>query len=39
VGSQGSGSGQFINPTDVAVDGDGRVVVCDFSNHRLQVIE
>ena len=33
----GSGEGQFRNPSDVAVDGQGRVYVADFGNHRVQV--
>ncbi len=34
-GSQGSGDGQFANPTGVAVDGSGNVFVADF-NSRIQ---
>jgi len=36
-GSQGSGDGQLSNPWGVAIDEDGNIVVCDFSNHRIQV--
>jgi tripartite motif-containing protein 71 len=33
----GTGEGEFINPSDVAVDEHGRVYVADFGNHRVQV--
>lgn len=36
VGSRGTGAGQFIRPTDVAVDGAGFVYVVDTGNHRVQ---
>ena len=35
-GSQGSGDGQFMFPTGVAVDGDGDVYVADRDNNRIQ---
>ena len=35
-GSKGSGQGEFINPTDVAVDNEGFVYVADHYNHRIQ---
>ena len=35
-GTYGSGDGQFINPTGVAVDGSGNVFVGDTGNHRIQ---
>ncbi len=38
IGSQGSGNGQFFFPQGIAVDGDGRMVVVDTCNHRLQVL-
>jgi len=38
-GSTGSGDGQFANPTDIAVAGDGTVYVCDAGNHRIQKFE
>jgi hypothetical protein len=38
IGSEGSVAGQFNDPDGVAVDGDGRIVVCDTFNHRLQVL-
>jgi hypothetical protein len=37
-GSQGSASGQFMNPYDVAVSGN-VLVVADLGNHRVQVFE
>ncbi len=37
-GSQGIGSGQFITPTAIAVDTEGRVIVADTGNNRLQVL-
>ena len=39
IGSQGSGNGQFSSLIGVAVDGDGRVVVCEYGKHRVQVLE
>ena len=38
IGSKGKGEGQLKNPVGVAVDGDGRIVVCDTHNDRLQVL-
>jgi len=40
IGSRGSGNGQFNNPCGgVAIDSDGRIVVADTDNHRVQVLE
>mgnify|MGYP000725228445 CR=1 FL=1 len=36
-GSQGTGTGQFKNPTDVTIDKDGNIWVVDYNNNRLQV--
>ncbi len=38
IGSEGSSAGQLHRPTGVAVDGDGRIVMCDTSNSRLKVL-
>jgi DNA-binding beta-propeller fold protein YncE len=38
-GERGSGEGQFLFPTYVAVDGDGRVYVTDSLNGRVQVFD
>jgi sugar lactone lactonase YvrE len=38
IGSEGSGAGQLQYPDGVAIDGDGRIVVCDTLNYRLQVL-
>lgn len=35
-GTFGFGPGQFVNPADVAVDGEGSILVVDFSNQRIQ---
>ena len=35
-GTRGSGRGQFKNPLEVAVDGDGNLLVADHFNHRIQ---
>jgi len=35
-GSQGSGNGQFNNPSGVAVDSNGNVWVADYGNNRVQ---
>jgi sugar lactone lactonase YvrE len=37
-GSRGVGAGQFITPTAIAVDTQGRVIVADTGNNRLQVL-
>ena len=39
VGGMGAGRGWFYYPSDVIVDGHGRVIVADTFNHRLQVFE
>jgi hypothetical protein len=38
VGAEGSGAGQFREPTDVAVDSNGRIIVADARNHRIQIL-
>ena len=37
-GSQGSDPGQFDEPRGVALTSGGDVVVCDYANHRVQVL-
>jgi DNA-binding beta-propeller fold protein YncE len=37
-GGPGSGPGQFQHPQGLAVDGEGRVIVADMGNNRLQVL-
>ncbi len=37
IGSEGAGAGQFLNPTGVALDGAGHIVVVDCGNNRVQV--
>jgi DNA-binding beta-propeller fold protein YncE len=40
IGSKGSGQGQFCGPCGgVCIDDDGRIIVCDTNNHRIQVLE
>lgn len=39
VGGPGDGPGQFANPTGVAVDDNGRILVADTDNHRLQLFD
>ena len=40
IGSSGSGDGQFDRPFGgIAIDSDGRIVVADTDNHRVQVLE
>ena len=34
-GTPGSGSGQFLNPSDVDVDSAGNVYVADYDNNRI----
>jgi len=36
-GSEGSGNGQFVSPSGIALDGSGNVYVTDRGNNRLQV--
>jgi DNA-binding beta-propeller fold protein YncE len=35
IGSNGSGNGQFKNPSGIAIDSDGRKVVADSCNNRV----
>lgn len=37
-GRRGGGPGEFLNPTDIAVDAIGRVFVLDTGNRRVQVL-
>jgi len=39
VGGLGAGRGWFYYPSDVVVDGRGRVIVADTFNHRVQVFD
>lgn len=36
-GRKGEGSGEFRCPTGVAIDVDGKIIVCERLNYRLQV--
>ena len=38
-GSEGSGRGELKHPFSTAVLSDGRIVVCDWKNDRIQVFE
>ena len=38
VGSKGAGAGQFDCPNGIAITEDGRVLVADCLNHRIQVL-
>ena len=38
-GRSGSKIGEFVGPTSTAVLTDGRIVVCDFCNNRIQIFE
>ncbi|XP_035665467.1 E3 ubiquitin-protein ligase TRIM71-like [Branchiostoma floridae] len=39
VGQRGSGDGQFLSPTSLAVTTDGDIVVTDYHNRRLQFLD
>jgi hypothetical protein len=39
IGSYGSGNGQFCCPHGVLIDGQGRIIVSDSCNHRIQVLQ
>ena len=40
IGSNGSGNRQFNNPYGgIVSDADGRIIVCDSDNHRIQVLQ
>jgi len=38
-GGLGTGTGWFINPSDIAIDETGRIYVVDWGNGRIQVFE
>ena len=38
-GSQGHAEGEFCNPCRMAIDNDGNVIICDYGNHRIQVMD
>ena len=38
-GTKGSGIGEFKTPVSTAVLNDGRIVVSDHGNHRIQILE
>ena len=38
-GTKGSGIGEFNTPVSAAVLSDGKIVVSDFINHRIQLFE
>jgi len=38
-GSRGSGEGQFNGPSNVAVDRDNNIIVCDSENRRIQMFD
>ena len=38
-GRKGSGMGEFNTPVSAAVLSDGKIVVSDFFNHRVQLFE
>lgn len=39
LGGRGSGPGEFNHPTHLAVDGEGRLAVCDALNFRVQIFD
>ena len=38
-GTKGSGIGEFDKPVSAAVLSDGKIIVTDFLNHRVQLFE
>ena len=39
LGAPGSGPGEFLLVHGVALDGEGRLLVCDFGNDRIQIFD
>ena len=37
-GSKGDKDGEFLRPTGIAIDTQGRLIVADRDNHRIQVL-
>lgn len=37
IGSKGAGPSQFIRPQGIAIDYNGRLLVCDSINNRIQI--
>ena len=38
-GNEGSGEGEFNKPVATTVLSDGRIIVTDIDNHRIQIFE
>ena len=38
-GIKGNGIGEFVKPVSTAVLSDGRIVVTDFGNNRIQIFD
>jgi len=39
IGEKGTGDGQFMNPAGIAIDSNGRFIVADTGNHRVQIFD
>jgi hypothetical protein len=39
IGSQGSQNGQFDYPYGVLIEGQGRIIVSEWANHHIQVLQ
>jgi tripartite motif-containing protein 2/3/tripartite motif-containing protein 71 len=39
IGSKGSGNGQFSYPYGVLIDGQGRIIVSEYGNYRIQLLQ
>ena len=39
IGTKGSNLGEFVRPLSVALLSNNQIVVCEYGNHRIQILE